>query len=132
MKTSAMLLFGIVFFFTASTQLGLAHSGHKKEAPVAEPEPTGPTDSIYAIDSPATDELGLSLPGGKDLFGPNDTMPEMGEMNHDEGQHGDKPMIEHAKREWNSSERSGYGAAWGLTILSAAIFGFLIRKPPTQ
>ncbi|PIQ99220.1 MAG: hypothetical protein COV66_15240 [Nitrospinae bacterium CG11_big_fil_rev_8_21_14_0_20_45_15] len=125
------ILCGLVFMTIASPQFSLAHSGHKKEAPVVmEPEATDPTDSIYTIDKPDHAES-LSLPGAKDLFGREDMimpdMPGMTGMSH-EG-HEAMPKVVHAKREWNSSDRSGYGVAWGMTLLSAGLFAFLVRKP---
>jgi hypothetical protein len=126
------ILLGVAFMTIAHPQFSLAHSGHKKEAPVViEPEVTGPTDSIYAIDKSDSAES-LSLPEAKDLFGRVDTvMPDMSGMTGmtHEGHHEEMPKVVHAKREWNSSEKSGYGVAWGLTLLSAGLFAFLVRKP---
>jgi len=131
-KTPAMISFlcGFAFITLANPQFSLAHSGHKKETPVViEPEPTGPSDSIYSIDKPGDPES-LSLPNG--LFGREDVivpdMKDMAGMTH-EGHHEDMPTVVHAKREWNSSDRKGYGLAWGMTLLSAGLFAFLVRKP---
>jgi len=137
--TSIFLLL-IVFFTALTPNSSFAHSGHKKD-PVADVEVGGPSDSIYAVgnESPESD-AGLSLPGERDLFGNPPSIPGLemtdplehskhSDKSHDSGHH-EEPMVVHAKREWNSSDKSGYGFAWSLTLLTAGAFSFLVFKFP--